>query len=208
MVLFPINSLKMSVLPGVWKSVTYCLEVIPSMFGINEKICYTLIHRTFTYGVNPFEQTFISTFGIKEAVKKRKIDSRVKSVRNSLPDDATDALVFPENFDPNDITIEVTDDGDLGFMKLYVITCKKCHMSETGIMQDFVTKYKALLPEDPKLADIMDNWDKIIAKHSGEMKHKDILGCILPHPTHIFASPNERKFITSPVEYANSKCHK
>ena len=44
-----------------------------------EKICYTLIHRTFTYGVNSFEQTFISAFGMKEAVKKRKLDSRVKS---------------------------------------------------------------------------------------------------------------------------------
>ena len=48
-----------------------------------EKICYTLIHHTFTYGVNFFEQiTFISAFGMKEAVKKQKLDSRVKSVRN------------------------------------------------------------------------------------------------------------------------------
>ena len=160
-----------------------------------EKICYTLIHRTFTYGVNSFEQTLISAFGMKEAVKKRKLDSRVKSVRNSLPDGAADALVLP-------------DDGDLGFMELYVTTCKKCHMSETGFIQSFVTKYKAHLPEDPKLADIMDNWDKIIAKHSGEMKYKDILGCILLHQTHIFASPNERKCITRPLEHANSKCHK
>ena len=117
-------------------------------------------------------------------------------------------MVLPENFDPKDITIEVTDDGDLGFMELYVITCKKCHMSETGFMQYFVTKYKALLPEDLKLANIMDNWDKIITKHSGEMKHLDILGCILPHQTHIFASPNDQKFITRPVEHANCKCYK
>ena len=40
------------------------------------------------------------------------------------------------------------------------------------------------------------------------MKHLDISGCILPHQTHIFASPNERKFITCQVEHANSKCHK
>ena len=40
------------------------------------------------------------------------------------------------------------------------------------------------------------------------MKHIDILGCILPHQTHIFASPNERNFITRSVEHANSKCHK
>ena len=143
-----------------------------------------------------------------EAVKKRKLDSRLKSVRNSLSDGAADALVLPENLDPKDITTEVTDDGDLGFMELYVITCKKCHMSETGFIQSFVTKYKAHLPEDPKLADIMDNWDKIIAKHSGEMKHLDILGCNLPHQTRIFASPIERKFITRPVEHANFKCHK
>ena len=53
-------------------------------------------------------------------------------------------------------------------------------MSETGFMQYFLTKYKAFLPEDPKLAGIIGNWDKIIAKHSEEMKHLDILGCILP----------------------------
>ena len=143
-----------------------------------EKICYTLIHRTFTYGVNSFEQTFISALGMKEAVKKRKLDSRVKSVRNSLPDGAADAMVLPENFYPKDITTEVTDDGDLGFMELYVITCKKCHMSETGFMQYFITKCKALLPEDPKLADIIDNWDKIIAKHSGEMIFWDVFSPI------------------------------
>ena len=173
-----------------------------------EKICFTLIHCTFTYRVNSFEQTFFSAVGMKEPVKKWKLDSRVKSVRNSLPDGAADAMVLPENFDPKDITIEVTDDGDLAFMELYVITSKKCHMSETGFMQYFVMKYKALPLEDPKLADIMNNWDKIIAKYSGEMKHIDILGCILPHQKHIFASPNEQKFIACPVEHANSKCHK
>ena len=99
-----------------------------------EKICYTLIHCTLTYGVNSFEQTFISVFGMKEAVKQRKLDSRVKSVRNSLPDGAADAMVLPENFDPKDITIKVTDDGDFKFMELYVIQCKNCHMSETGFM--------------------------------------------------------------------------
>ena len=34
-----------------------------------EKVCYTLIHCTLTYGANSFEQTFISAFGMKEAVK-------------------------------------------------------------------------------------------------------------------------------------------
>ena len=129
---------------------------------------------------------------------KQKLGSRVKSVRKSPPDGAADALVLPENFDPKDIIIEVTDDGDLGFMELYVITCQKCHMSETDFIQYFVTKYKALLPEDPKLADIMDNWDKIIAEHSGEMNiYIDILGCILPHQTHIFASPNKQIYYSS-----------
>ena len=37
------------------------------------KICYTLIHHTFTYGVNSFEQiTFISAFRMKEAVTLTK----------------------------------------------------------------------------------------------------------------------------------------
>ena len=92
---------------------------------------------------------------MKEAVKQRKLDSRVKFVRNSLPDGAADAMVLPENFDPKDITIKVTDDGDFKFMELYVIQCKNCHMSETGFMWCFVMKYKALLPEDSKVADII-----------------------------------------------------
>ena len=72
---------------------------------------------------------------MKEAAKKWKLDLRIKSVRNFLSDGAADAVVLPGNFYPKDITIEVTDDGNLGFMELYIITCKKCHMSDTGFMQ-------------------------------------------------------------------------
>ena len=45
-----------------------------------EKIYYTLIHHTFTYRVNSFEQTFISAFGMKEAVKKQKLGSSKSQV--------------------------------------------------------------------------------------------------------------------------------
>ena len=172
-----------------------------------EKLRYTLVHRTLKYGENKFVQTFIPAFGTREAVKKRKSDARIAYTKKSLPDGAVEALVLPENYDHNDITIEMTDDGDLGFKELYVVICKKCHMSDTCFMRSFCLKYKSFLPENPKLADLMENWDRIIEKHPEEMKHLDVLGCILPHETHIFASPNERKFITRPAEHAASKCH-
>lgn len=101
----------------------------------------------------------------------------------------------------------MTDDGDLGYKELYVAICKKCHMSNTGFLQNFCEKYKSFLPDNPKLSDLMDNWDSIIRKHPEEMKHIDVLGCILPHEPEIFASPNEQKFITRPAEHAFSKCH-
>ena len=173
-----------------------------------EKIRYTRVQRTFRYGVHSFSQTFISPFGAKESIKKRKTDKRVKSTTKSLPAGVVEALGIPENFDSNDVVIEVDDDGDLGFAEFYVILCRKCHFVSTGFMNGFVLKYKAFLPTNPTISDIMDNWDKVIAKHPGEMKHIDVLGCILPHQQHVHASPNERNFIVRPAEHASSKCHK
>ena len=172
-----------------------------------EKIRYTLIHRTLSYGENSFHQTFISAFGMKESVKKRKMDGRIKSTKKSLPGGAVEALALPEHFDPKDIVVNVMDDGDLGFMEVYVLTCKKCHMAETGFLKSFLITYKKFLPDNPKLADLMDNWDQIIEKHPGEMKHIDVLGCILPHQPDFYASPNENKYINRPVEHTKSKCH-
>ena len=139
---------------------------------------------------------------MKDSIKKRKCDSRGKS---SLSDGAKEALCLPEHDNPKVITIETSDDGDLGFKEFYVVHCQKCHVPDTGYMKYFINQYKDFLPADPN---IMDNWDKIVAKHLSVMKYMDVVGCILPHEPTLNACPNERKYITRPVEHADSKCHK
>ena len=116
-----------------------------------EKIRYTRVHRTLRYGLNSFTQTFISPFGAKESVKKRKLDRRVTGSIKSLPNGAVEALGIPPNFDSSDLTIEVDDDGDLGFQEFYVVLCKKCHCTNTGFMNGFVARYQEFLPSSPKL---------------------------------------------------------
>ena len=142
---------------------------------------------------------------MKDSIKKRKCDSRGKS---SLSDSAKEALCLPEHCNPKDIIIETSDDGDLGFKEFYVIHCQKCHVPDTGYMKYFINQYMDFLPAGPKITNNMDNWDKIVAKHLSVMKYMDVVGCILLHEPTLNACPNERKYITRPVEHADSKCHK
>lgn len=170
-----------------------------------EKIRYTTISKTLSYGDKSWCERFIAPYGMKDSIRKRKGDTRGKS---SLSDDAKEALCLPDNYNPKDIKIITSDDGDLGFKEFYVVLCQKCHFSDNGYLKYFVDKYKDFLPADPKISNIMDNWDKIVGAHASEMKYMDVVGCILPHEPTLNACPNERKYITRPVEHADSKCHK
>ena len=97
---------------------------------------------------------------------------------------------------------------DQGFMEFFVIFCQKCHIFDTGYMKYFITKHKDFLSDDPKLMDIWDNRDKLVSKHSSEMKYIEIAGCIFPNEPDVNASPNERYYIIRSVEHSASECHK
>ena len=170
-----------------------------------EKFRYTYVTKTITYGDNTFSEKFVVPYGAKETFKKAKSDSRGKY---SLSKETKGALLLPEHYDANDIVIEAEDQGDLGFEEFYVVYCTKCHISNSGFMKYFINTYKDLLPSDPKIADIVDNWDKIVEKYPKENKHCDILGCILPNVPTVNASPNDRHYIIRPVEHTESKCHR
>ena len=170
-----------------------------------EKIRYTVVNRVYSYGGEEYVEKFISPFGMKETIKKRKKDARGKS---SLPRGAHEALNIPENYDVKEVEIVTGDEGDLGFKEFYVLLCRKCHFSDVGFMKHFTNKYRGLLPSDPKISDIMDNWDKIVELHPSEMKYIDVVGCILPHEPSLHASPNEKNYILDPTDHAKkSKCH-
>ena len=171
-----------------------------------EKIRYTQIVKTITYGENVWSTKFIAPYGMKEAIKQRKRDNRGRS---SLPGDAKETLCLPEHYDFKDVVIDVEDEGDLGHKEFYVVYCLKCHSSDRGYMKYFTTQYKDFLPNNPTLKDVMDNWDKIAEEHSSSiMKYIDVAGCILPHEPTVSASPNESHYIVKPADHADSKCHK
>ena len=113
-------------------------------------------------GENTWSEKFIAPFGMNDPIKKRKCDSRGKS---SLLDSAKETLCLPEHYNPKDITIETSDNGNLGFKEFYVVHCQKCQVCDTGYTKYFINQYKDFLPVDPKITNIMDNWDKIVAKH-------------------------------------------
>ena len=170
-----------------------------------EKIRFTYMVKTISYGENVWSQKFIAPYGMKDSIKKRKLDSRGRS---SLPGNAKQTLYLPEHYDINDVVIECADEGDQGYKEFYVVYCQKCHTSDGGYMKHFTTEYKDCLPSDPKIKDIMENWDKISKEHPSVMKYIDVAGCILPHEPTVDASPNESHYIVKPADHADSKCHK
>ena len=117
---------------------------------------------------------------MKDSIKKRKLDSKGQS---SLPGNAKQTLCLPEHYDINDVVNECADEGDPGYKEFYVVYCQKCHTSDRGYMKHFTTEYKDCLPSDPKIKDIMENWDKIAKEHPSVMKYIDVAGCIPHEPT-------------------------
>ena len=169
-----------------------------------EKTRYTYLTKTLSYQDNVYTELFICPYGMKKSIAERMSDARQL---NALPDRTKEALKLPSPFEKTDIRIKVTDDGDKGFAEFQVLFCKKC-TSKDGYWQVFVTKYKDLLPSEPKLVDVWDNWDIIIDKHPGEMQMLDLVGCIIPNMPEVNAGPQANKFIIRPTEHASSKCHK
>ena len=55
------------------------------------------------------------------------------------------------------LLLKLETKSDQGFQDFVVIHYRKCHLSDTGYMKYF-TKYKDILPDDPKLKDTWDIW--------------------------------------------------
>ena len=123
-----------------------------------EKAHYTYINKTVIYGEHSYSEKTIVPYGMRESIGKRMGDKRGI---NTLPHHIKSALNLPDSLDKKDVKIEITDDGDKGFGEFYLVFCRKCH-SNNGYLSAFKEKYKDMLPSDPKMCDIWENWDKIV----------------------------------------------
>ena len=107
--------------------------------------------------------------------------------------------VTPENYNKEDISIEISHQGNKGLKSFDYLYCSICQKDK---IPSLLSKYKNKLPDNPKINDLIDNWD--ILDISPELL--DIAGCIIPDMEHINAAPNGRRYILRPTEHATN-CH-
>ena len=76
-------------------------------------------------------------------------------------------------------------------------------MCYQDILPTFINQYKDKLPANPKIDDIISNWDNLKPKEN----MIDLCGCLLPKESHVKAGPNARRFLVRPSEHANATNH-
>ena len=166
------------------------------------KIHYSLIKCEWVYEENSYSDTTICPFGMTECMIKLLGDRKVLRV---MPEHIREGLMLPEMFCKDEITMTINSE-DMGFESFFVVFCKKCH-SKNGCLSVFSAEHSAMLPNDPKLEDIWENWDRIVAADKSAMDVIDVCGYILPNQPAIRAGPNARRFLIHPTQHYSSKCH-
>ena len=71
-------------------------------------------------------------------------------------------LGLPENYSPQDVTIDVKHEGDLGLADFYCLHCTKCNSSSNGYMLEVIQKHRYLQPNDHKLVE--SYWFNVILR--------------------------------------------
>ena len=89
-------------------------------------------------------------------------------------------------------------------MTTSVLFCSTCSKDK---YPDFIKKFKDHLPENLKIEDIQEHWDKRTTIDNTVSQDHDFYGCIIPNDPFVMAGPNNRWFVLRPVEHAD-KYHK
>ena len=89
-------------------------------------------------------------------------------------------------------------------MTTSVLFCSTCSKDK---YPDFIKKFKDHLPENLKIEDIQEHWDKRTTIDNTVSQDHDFYGCIIPNDPFVMAGPNNRWFVLHPVEHAD-KYHK
>ena len=104
-------------------------------------------------------------------------------------------LSSPEDYDKNKMELTITHEGNKGIKKFVYLSCRVCHKDK---LPELLRKYKHKLPDQPKVSDLMENWDLLDIS----IDLIDIAGCLIPDEKHLHAAPNGRRFIIRPTEHA------
>ena len=119
-----------------------------------------------------------------------------------MPNEVKEALVYgSETFDRDDVKYLCVNEGDKGYENFYVVYCIRCVRDKLPFLFE---KYKSHLPQQPKMEDLMDSWDRLMAIDKSIWSKTDYCGCILPNQLGVIAFPNNRQFIQRPIDHWNS----
>ena len=166
------------------------------------RIKYTYILQTWYYEEKTYTQKFICTLGLVKYMKKVLKDQKLLHPFNIFPNAVKEAFSFTTsgNYEHYKLKIQYEDEGDKGYDNFYVLFCSTCSKRK---YPDFIKKFKDHLPENPKIGDIQEHWDKLITVDSTVAQDHDFCGCIIPNDPSVIAGPNNRRFILRPVEHAD-----
>ena len=169
------------------------------------RIKYTYITQSWFNDDKTFSQKFICPLGMVNFIKNLLEEERSSHRFSILPNAVKEAFLLSNSadYDKDNLKIVCTDDGDKGYNDFYILFCTKCMKNNS----EFIKKYQEYLPENPKIEDIQENWDKLIAADCKVAHYADYCGCIVPNEPEVIAAPNNRRFILRPTEHSE-KYHK
>ena len=171
------------------------------------KLEYTVLERTWSWsGVDDdtYTEKHVAPWGmVKEATESLKSENVGNSYK-TLPTDVKDhfSSLSPINFNKDDVTVAVTNSGNMGFSTFSFLYCSICKAKS---LIPFMKEFQDMLPNHATVEDVLCNWDKIKEKKKfvKTKYHKSMCGCLIPNDPEVNAGPSAKQFITRPIEHTN-----
>ena len=100
-----------------------------------------------------------------------------------------------QDYDKENMKLTISHTGNKGLKTFDYICCSVCQKDKIPAVLE---KYKDKLREQPKINDLIDQWD-ILGVSDNLL---DLAGCLIPDDKTVHAAPNGRRFILRPTEHS------
>ena len=145
-------------------------------FGVVRVSC-TYLNHVWSCGEYKSTKVYLYPMGMLQAVSKRLCNKKCNNTFNILPEQVKGELDLTENNfkEYKDvISLTVDHEGTKSYGTFDHIFCKDCI---ANIIPDLFLKHGEKLPADPKINDLIANWDNL--------KVGDVCGCLIPKEAHV-----------------------
>ena len=160
------------------------------------KIHHTIITKDWKYGDKTFREYTLSPLGMVESLTKRLSAKSTYNQANFISPEIKTALDISEDtYDIKKMSIDVSNQGDLGEKEFYHISCETC--TKDFIPAVLKMNRGKLNTDSPGIIDLISNWDKLDLSPT----LMDLAGCFFAREPHVNCAPNGRRFIQRPTEH-------